>query len=101
MEAQLLTEIPVDSAARLPGPPELLPGRPDAIVDLQTDEGAALIGGRPRCPLRGAPGIPKPPPCASYGPLWSGPTPHRTCYSVPPTGGVRLYSAAWEHTTPR
>jgi hypothetical protein len=32
------------SAARLPGPPELLPGRPDAIVDLQTDEGAELVG---------------------------------------------------------
>jgi gluconolactonase len=34
------------SAARLPGPPELLPGRPDAIVDLQTAEGAALVGAR-------------------------------------------------------
>jgi gluconolactonase len=32
-------------AARLPGPPELLPGRPDAIVDLQTAEGLALVGG--------------------------------------------------------
>ncbi len=32
------------SAARLPGPPELLPGRPDAIVDLQTPAGAALVG---------------------------------------------------------
>jgi len=31
-------------AARLPGPPELFPGRPDAIVDLQTEEGAALVG---------------------------------------------------------
>jgi gluconolactonase len=30
---------------RLPGPPELLPGRPDAVVDLRTDEGAALVGG--------------------------------------------------------
>jgi gluconolactonase len=29
-----------------PGPPELLPGRPDAIVDLQTDAGAALVGGQ-------------------------------------------------------
>jgi gluconolactonase len=35
----------VDSAARLPGPPELLPGRPDAVVDLQTNSGAALVGG--------------------------------------------------------
>ncbi len=30
--------------ARAPGPPELLPGRPDAIVDLQTDDGVALVG---------------------------------------------------------
>jgi gluconolactonase len=35
----------VVSAARLPGPSELLPGCPDAIVDLQTDEGVALVGG--------------------------------------------------------
>jgi gluconolactonase len=32
--------------ARLPGPPELLPGRPDAVVDLQTAEGVELVGGR-------------------------------------------------------
>jgi gluconolactonase len=31
---------------RPPGPPELLPARPDAIVDLQTAEGVALVGGR-------------------------------------------------------
>jgi gluconolactonase len=35
----------ITSAARLPGPPELLPGKPDAIVDLQSDEGAGLVGG--------------------------------------------------------
>jgi gluconolactonase len=34
------------AAGRLPGPPELLPGRTDAIVDLQTDEGVALVGGQ-------------------------------------------------------
>jgi gluconolactonase len=28
----------------LPGPPELIPGRPDAVVDLQTDAGAGLVG---------------------------------------------------------
>jgi gluconolactonase len=33
-------------AARIPGPPELLPGRPDAIVDLQNEAGVALVGGR-------------------------------------------------------
>ncbi|MFL5756461.1 MAG: hypothetical protein ACJ77N_09205, partial [Chloroflexota bacterium] len=32
------------SARRIPRPPELLPGRPDAIVDLQSDAGAALVG---------------------------------------------------------
>src|SRR2546421_8280617 len=32
------------TAHRLPGPPELLPGRPDAVVDLRTHEGAALVG---------------------------------------------------------
>jgi gluconolactonase len=42
------TEIvaPAAPAAPVPGPPELLPGRPDAIVDLQTDAGVALVGGR-------------------------------------------------------
>jgi gluconolactonase len=33
-------------ATRLPSPPELLPGRPDAVIDLQTDDGAALVGAR-------------------------------------------------------
>jgi gluconolactonase len=33
-------------ASPLPGPPELLPGRPDAIVDLQTDSGVARVGGQ-------------------------------------------------------
>jgi gluconolactonase len=36
----------ITSAARLPGPPELLPGRPDAIVDLQSTDGVALVGGQ-------------------------------------------------------
>jgi len=31
-------------AAALPGPPELLPGRPDAVIDLQTADGARLAG---------------------------------------------------------
>jgi gluconolactonase len=39
------TAAAVLTAAPVPGPPELLPGRPAAIVDLQTDTGAALVGG--------------------------------------------------------
>jgi gluconolactonase len=34
------------SSARIPGPPEILPGKPDAVIDLQTDEGAAVVGAR-------------------------------------------------------
>src|SRR2546421_5878907 len=45
MEPQTLIETPTDTAARLPGPPELLPGCRDAVVDLQTAEGAALVSG--------------------------------------------------------
>jgi gluconolactonase len=29
----------------IPGPPEILPRRPAAVIDLQTDEGLALVGG--------------------------------------------------------
>ena len=36
----------VRPAALLPGPPELLPGLPDAVVDLQTHQGVGLVGGR-------------------------------------------------------
>ncbi|HEX8856779.1 MAG TPA: SMP-30/gluconolactonase/LRE family protein [Thermoleophilaceae bacterium] len=31
-------------ASRLPGPPEVLPGKPDSVIDLQTDAGAGLAG---------------------------------------------------------
>ncbi|HEV3376000.1 MAG TPA: SMP-30/gluconolactonase/LRE family protein [Thermoleophilaceae bacterium] len=41
MATALATEL-----APPPGPPELLPGRPDAIVDLQTEAGVALVGGQ-------------------------------------------------------
>jgi gluconolactonase len=33
-------------SVKVPGPPGLLPGRPDAIIDLQTEEGAALADGQ-------------------------------------------------------
>src|SRR5215216_2061297 len=42
MDAKTLA--PPTPATRLPGPPELIPGRPDAVVDLQTDAGARLVG---------------------------------------------------------
>ena len=39
------TRTRTDSAASIPGPPELLPGCPDAVIDLQTEAGVELVGG--------------------------------------------------------
>src|SRR5919198_4156233 len=36
----------ITPAARVPGPPELLPGKPDAVVDLQAEEGVAVVAGQ-------------------------------------------------------
>lgn len=33
------------NAAKMPGPPELLPGLPDAVIDLQTEAGVRLVKG--------------------------------------------------------
>src|SRR5437588_6019147 len=41
-----LTPARTDIAALVPGPSELLPGCPDAIVDLQTQAGVELVGGQ-------------------------------------------------------
>lgn len=36
----------VATSRRVPGPPEVLPGRPDAVIDLQSAEGCSLVGGQ-------------------------------------------------------
>ena len=41
-----VTRARTDSAASLPGPPELLPGCPDAVIDLQSRAGVELVGGQ-------------------------------------------------------
>jgi gluconolactonase len=41
----MLTQSRSDAAARVPGPPEFLPGCPDAVIDLQTDAGVELVAG--------------------------------------------------------
>jgi gluconolactonase len=40
----MLATTRTDIAARVPGPPEFLPGCPDAVIDLQTDAGVELVG---------------------------------------------------------
>jgi gluconolactonase len=92
----------VDSAARVPGPPELLPGRPDAIVDLQTDEGAALVGGRwcyadARVEEIGfvelaGPGAPDP--------LGPGSVPNRTYDVVPHAQAADFDDSEWQRLAP-
>jgi gluconolactonase len=92
----------VAPAARVPGPPELLPGRPDAVVDLQTDAGAALVGGRWRyadarveevdfVDLAG-PGTPDP--------LGPGTVPNRTYDVLPHAQAADFDDSAWQCLAP-
>jgi gluconolactonase len=100
--ATTVTPTAVDSAQRLPGPPELLPGRPDAIVDLQTDGGAALVGAQWRyadaqvheidfVEVGGA---------DAPDPLGPGEAPDRTYDVVPHAQGVDFDDSGWETLLP-
>jgi gluconolactonase len=94
--------VATDLATRLPGPPELLPGRPDAIVDLQTDAGAALVGAQWRYTDArveeigfvevGGPG--------AADPLGPGDVPNRTYDVVPHAQGVDYDDSGWERLAP-
>jgi gluconolactonase len=96
------TRTPAAPAAPVPGPPELLPGRPDAIVDLQTDAGVALVGGRWRyadAQVReidfvaiGGPG--------AADPLGPGDVPNRTYDVVPHAEAADFDDAAWQTLAP-
>jgi gluconolactonase len=85
------------AASRLPGPPELLPGKPDAILDLQTEDGVRLVGGEWRyadarveeidfVELAG-PG--------AEDPLGPGDVPNRTYDVVPHAEGVEYDDSGW------
>jgi gluconolactonase len=92
----------VVSAARLPGPPELLPGRPDAIVDLQTDEGAALVGARWRysdAHVEEIDFVALAGPDAD-DPLGPGTTPNRTYDVVPHAEAADFDDSGWQTLAP-
>jgi len=97
-----MTAIATAPAPSVPGPPELLPGRPDAVVDLQTEEGCALVGGRWRyadarvreiafVELAG-PGAPDP--------LGPGDVPNRTYDIEPHAGGADFDDSGWPVLAP-
>src|SRR5215218_1287503 len=90
----------VVAAAKLPGPPELPPGKPDAVVDLQTAEGAALVGGEWRysdCTVQEidfvAVGAPD-------DPLGPGGPPDRTYDVLPHAEGIDFDDSAWRLLAP-
>jgi gluconolactonase len=94
---QMVTATP---AARLPGPPELLPGRPDAVVDLQTDEGVGLVEGEWRYSDAHIEEIDFVEVGSAADPLGPGETPNRT-YDVLPHAEASDYDdSAWEALAP-
>ncbi|HLF68664.1 MAG TPA: SMP-30/gluconolactonase/LRE family protein [Gaiellaceae bacterium] len=90
----------VTRAARLPGPPELLSGRPDAIVDLQTDEGSALVGATWRYADAEVREIEFVELGSPEDPLGPGTVPNRTYDVLPHAEAVDFDDSAWRVLTP-
>jgi gluconolactonase len=94
--------VATDRATRVPGPPELLPGRPDAVVDLQSDAGAELVRARWRYAdarveeidfvAVGGPG--------AADPLGPGDVANRTYDVVPHAQGVDFDDSDWQRLAP-
>jgi gluconolactonase len=92
----------VAGPSRVPGPPELLPGRPDAVIDLQTDAGAALARAQWRYAdarveeidfvAVGGPG--------SADPLGPGDVPNRTYDVLPHAEAAGFDDSGWEPLAP-
>jgi gluconolactonase len=87
-------------AARLPGPPELLPVRPDAIVDLQTAGGVELVGGQWRysdCRVKEIDFVELGSP---EDPLGPGTVPNRTYDVVPHAEAADYDDSGWRTLAP-
>jgi gluconolactonase len=87
-------------ATRPPGPPELLPGRPDAIVDLQTDEGVALVGGQWRYSDAWVEEVEFVELGSPEDPLGPGTVPNRTFDLVPHAEAADFDDSAWTALAP-
>jgi gluconolactonase len=87
-------------AARLPGPPELLPGKPDAVVDLQTVDGLALVHGEWRYSDARVEEIDFVALGAPEDPLGPGTEPNRTFDVVPHAESADYDDSAWRVLAP-
>jgi gluconolactonase len=88
-------------AARLPGPPEILPGRPDAVIDLQTEEGVALVGGTWHYADAHVEEIDFVELGSRDDPLGPGTTPNRTYDVVPHAEAADYDDSGWRVLAPR
>jgi gluconolactonase len=87
-------------SAHPPGPPELLPGRPDAIVDLQTDDGVALVRGQWRYSDATVEGVGFVELGSPDDPLGPGTVPNRTFDIAPHAEGADFDDTDWTVLAP-
>ena len=87
-------------AAALPGPHELLPGKPDAIVDLQTAEGLTIVGGEWRYSDARVEEIDFVALGAPDDPLGPGEEPNRTYDVLPHAEGPDFDDSGWRVLAP-
>jgi gluconolactonase len=92
--------VTITPAAAPPGPPELLPGRPDAIIDLQTSEGVALVAGQWRYADAQVQEIDFVAVGHPDDPLGPGTVPNRTYDVVPHAEGPDYNDADWRTLAP-
>jgi gluconolactonase len=84
-------------AVNLPGPPELLPGLPDAVIDLQTEQGVQLVQGQWRYANTQVVEID----FVEVGPdLGPSGRPNRTYDILPHAEGVNFDDSRWEALAP-
>jgi gluconolactonase len=84
----------------VPRPSQPLPGRPDAVVDLQTDEGAALVGAQWRYSDARVEEIDFVAVGSPADPLGPGDRPNRTYDIVPTAGAADFDDSAWRLLAP-
>ena len=90
----------VVAAARIPGPPELLPGRPDAVVDLQAGDGVALVRGEWRYSDAEVREIDYVEVGSAADPLGPGDTPNRTYDVLPHAEAADYDDSHWPVLAP-